>query len=215
MPFRETAGQNRPDARLFSDAAQRNKGPILEVLQRTLPETGVVLEVASGSGQHVAHFAAALPALQWQPSDPDSRSRASISAWIRSEGPANVREPLALDVCSLPWPVLRADALLAINMIHIAPWAATEALFAGAQQLLAAGAVLFLYGPYRRFGAHTAPSNVEFDAQLRATNPAWGVRDLERVVEVAAQAHFEPVELVEMPANNFSVVFRKNAAPGA
>lgn len=201
------------DARLFSEAAQRNKGPILAVLQRTLPSTGVVLEVASGSGQHIAHFAAALPALQWQPSDPDPRSRASIRAWIRGEGLANVCEPVALDVRTVPWPVLRADALVCINMIHIAPWAATEALFAGAQQLLAAGAVLFLYGPYRRFDCHTAASNVAFDAQLRATNPAWGVRDLERVVEVAAQARFELVEVVAMPANNFSVVFRNAGSP--
>jgi SAM-dependent methyltransferase len=201
------------DARLFSEAAQRNKGPILAVLQRTLPSTGLVLEIASGSGQHIAHFAAALPALQWQPSDPDARSRASIRAWIRGEGLANVNEPVALDVRSVPWPVLRADALVCINMIHIAPWAATEALFAGAQRLLAAAAVLFLYGPYRRFDSHTAPSNAAFDAQLRATNPAWGVRDLERVVEVAAQARFELAEVVAMPANNFSVVFCNAGSP--
>jgi SAM-dependent methyltransferase len=197
------------DGRLFSEAAQRNRGPILAVLQRILPGTGVVLEIASGSGQHIAHFAAALPALQWQPSDPDPRSRVSISAWIRGESLANVHETVALDVCRMPWPALHADAIICINMIHIAPWAATEALFAGAQQLLAPGAVLFLYGPYRRFDRHTAPSNAAFDAQLRATNPAWGVRDLEKVVELAERTNFELAELVAMPANNFSVVFRK------
>jgi hypothetical protein len=212
MPIRETSEQNGTDARLFSESVQRNRGPILAVLQRILPGTGVVLEVASGSGEHVVHFATALPGLQWQPSDPDPQAHASIRAWIRSERLANVSEPITLDVCTSPWPVRRADAVVCINMIHISPWAATEALFAGAQELLAAGAPLFLYGPYRRFGTHTAPSNAAFDANLRARNPDWGVRDLEKVVEVAARANFEHLELVEMPANNFSVVFRKNAA---
>jgi hypothetical protein len=209
MPAGEAPGQNGTDARLFSESTQRNRGPILAVLQRILPPTGLVLEIASGSGEHVVHFATALPGLQWQPSDPDARAHASIRAWIHNERLANVSEPVVLDVCSSPWPVQRADALVCINMIHISPWAATEALFAGAQALLAAGAPLFLYGPYRRFGGHTAPSNEAFDAQLRARNPDWGVRDLEKVVEVAARANLEHIELVEMPANNFSVVFRK------
>jgi SAM-dependent methyltransferase len=194
----------------FSAAAERNKEPILAVLQRVVPRTGLVLEIASGTGQHIVHFAAALPELTWQPSDADAAARASIASYLAASGGlANVLAPIELDVCRLPWPLARADALLCINMIHIAPWAAAEALFTGAGAVLSEGAVLLLYGPYRRFGRHTAPSNEAFDAQLRARDPAWGVRDLEAVLQLAAANGFELTELVEMPANNFSVVLHK------
>jgi SAM-dependent methyltransferase len=190
-------------------AADRNKGPILEVLRRWLPTQGTVVEIASGTGQHVAHFAAALPVLTWQPTELDVYRHDSISAWIELEGLTNVRPPLALDVGRQPWPVDRADAVICINMIHISPWQATLDLMKGAAHLLRDGGILFLYGPYRRFGSHTAPSNAAFDADLRARTPEWGLRDLEAVTEVAATNGFEFGEAVPMPANNFSVVFRK------
>jgi SAM-dependent methyltransferase len=159
------------DARRHWPAAERNKDAILDVLRRVLPKNGLVLEIASGTGQHVSHFAAALPALEWQPSEPDAEMHASISAWIEAEGLKNVRPPIALDVGTHPWPVERADAIVCCNMIHIAPWQATLDLMQGAGQVLGPGGVLFLYGPYRRFGAHTAPSNEAFDADLRSRNP--------------------------------------------
>jgi SAM-dependent methyltransferase len=189
-------------------AAERNKAPILDVLRRVLPRRGLVLEIASGTGQHVAHFARALPALEWQPSDPDPDNRASIRAW--TDGLGNVRAPLDLDVLGRPWPVACADAVLCINMIHVAPWAAAKALVAGAGEVLGAGGVLFLYGPYRRSGRLTAPSNEAFDASLRASDPEWGVRDLEAVVEIAGMAGFGLEEVEDMPANNLGVVLRRH-----
>jgi SAM-dependent methyltransferase len=202
-------GQKLDDGRWFTPSADRNKGPILAVLQRVLPRTGLVLEIASGTGQHVAHFAKALPGLDWQPSDAEPAFRDSIRAWIALEKLANARPPVDLDVCSLPWPVARADALLCINMLHVAPWAATQALFRGAGEVLADGGVVFLYGPYRRFGRHTAASNEAFDAQLKASDPAWGLRDLEAVVDLAGQAGLGLADVVDMPANNLSVVLRR------
>ncbi|MBS0396078.1 MAG: DUF938 domain-containing protein [Proteobacteria bacterium] len=200
-----------------SPAAERNKGPILEVLRGALPAHGRILEIASGTGQHVVHFAAALPALEWQPSDPDPARRASIAARLAAGGPDNVRAPLALDVHDRPWPVSGPLAgVVCINMIHIAPASATEALLAGAARALAAdGGVLFLYGPFRREGRHTAPSNADFDARLRAENPAWGVRDLEWLLASAAAHGFVAGEPVAMPANNLSVVLRLPAPRGA
>jgi SAM-dependent methyltransferase len=155
------------------------------VLQRVLPPTGLALEIASGTGQHVVHFAKALPRWTWQPSEPDPQMRESIAAWVAETGPANVLAPLDLDVCRAEWPVERADAVVCINMIHISPWRATEHLLAGCERLLGPGGILFLYGPYRRFGRHTAPSNEVFDESLRQRNPEWGVRDLETVEETA------------------------------
>lgn len=193
-------------AAITAPAAERNKQPILQVLRRVLPRSGLVLEVASGTGQHVAHFARALPLLEWQPSEANPESLSSVRAWV--EGLANVRAPVELDVLKFPWPVTQADAVLCINMIHIAPWAAAEALVSGAGQVLGSGGVLFLYGPYRRHGRHTAPSNEAFDASLRERDPEWGVRDLEAVVELGAAAGFVLEDVVEMPANNFSVVLR-------
>jgi SAM-dependent methyltransferase len=199
-------GQTFHDRRWFAPAAERNAGPILAVLRRVLPEAGVVLEIASGTGQHVVHFAAALPNLTWQPSEADAALHESIRAWTQAEALTNVRAPLAFDVRQ-PWPVAQADAVLCLNMIQVAPWAAAQALIDGARRVLPPGGVLFLYGPFRRFGRHTAPSNEAFDAQLRTIDPDWGVRDLEAVAALAEG--FGLKEIAEMPANNFSVVFEK------
>ncbi|AGK49659.1 hypothetical protein BTI_4260 [Burkholderia thailandensis MSMB121] len=198
-------------SRQWAAAAERNREPILAVLKRVLPARGAVLEIASGTGQHAVHFAAALPDLVWQPTDVELAARASVAAWAADAALPNLRAPLALDVCAKPWPLAAADALVCINMIHIAPWAAACALFEGAARVLPEGGVLYLYGPYRRGGAHTAESNAQFDAQLRSRNPAWGVRDLEAVVELGSASGLVLDEIVEMPANNLSVVFRKRA----
>lgn len=192
-----------------ASAAERNKGPILEVLRRVLPEEGVILEIASGTGQHVLHFAAALPELTWQPTDADPEMRKLISANVGAANLSNINTVSELDVLKTPWPVSKADALLCINMIHISPWAATVALFDGARDILSTDDVLFLYGPYRRDDRHTAPSNEAFDASLRSRDPQWGVRDLEEVERTAEPAGFILEEVVAMPANNFSVIFRK------
>jgi len=204
-------GQQLDDGRWFTGSIERNRDPILAELRRVLPEAGLVLEIASGTGQHVIHFANALPYLTWQPSDADATFRRSVEAWIAKEAPANVRMPVELDVLRLPWTVPQADAVLCINMIHVSPWAATQALLDGTKSILPTGGVLFLYGPYRRFGRHTSPSNAAFDEQLRASDPEWGLRDLEAVVELARAAGFRLGDVVEMPANNFSVVFRREA----
>lgn len=194
-------------ARRHAPAAARNRDPILAVLRRALPPAGLVLEVASGSGEHVAHFAAALPGLDWQPSDPDPAGRASVAAW--TDGMANVRPPLALDAATADWPIAAADAILCINMVHISPWTATLGLVAGAGRLLPAGGLLYLYGPFARGGRHTSASNAAFDADLRARNPEWRVRDLDAVRRAAAAERLELGEVVEMPANNLSVLFRR------
>jgi len=199
-----------PSARLLAPAAERNRGPILDVLRRVLPASGSVLEIASGTGQHAVHFAQALPGLRWQPSDPDAHARRSISAWVAHAGLPNLAEPLAFDVRDASsWPEVALDAIVCINMIHISPWACTDALFTGAARVLRPGGVLFLYGPYRREGRHTAPSNEAFDQQLRSRDPSWGVRDLETVVALGLDRGLDCVEVVEMPANNLSVVFRR------
>ncbi|MEK6349401.1 MAG: DUF938 domain-containing protein [Burkholderia sp.] len=200
-----------PPARLHAPAAERNREPILAVLREVLPAQGTVLEIASGSGQHAVHFAAALPHLAWQPTDPDPDALASIAAWAADAALPNLRAPRQLDVRADDWPLDAADAVVCINMIHIAPWEAACALIAGAARVLGDGGVLLLYGPYRRNGEHTAPSNAAFHAQLRRRDPAWGVRDLEAVTELAQAAGFEPERVVEMPANNLSVAFRRRA----
>ena len=192
-----------------SPSAERNKQPILDVLQRVLPEKGLVIEIASGTGQHVMHFARALPGLTWQPSDPDPGAVESIRRWLRHEDLSNVREPLEFDVRLPVWPVVGADALLCINMIHISPWEAGLSLIQGAARLLDAGGVFFLYGPYRRVGRHTGPGNEAFDADLRARNATWGVRDLEEVTREAGKAGFALEEVISMPADNLSLVFRR------
>jgi hypothetical protein len=201
-----------PPGALSSPAVARNRDPILAVLRRVLPERGVVLELASGSGEHAVHFAAALPGLTWQPTDPDPQARDSIAAYRTAVQLPNLLAPLPLDAISPTWPVARADAILAINMIHIAPWAAAEGLMAGAERLLPGGGVLFLYGPFREHGQHTAPSNAAFDESLRARNREWGVRDLDEVAALASRHRLALEERVAMPANNLSVVFRRATA---
>ena len=190
-------------------AAARNRQPILDVLRPRLPTDGLVLEVASGSGEHIVHFAEALPHLVFQPSDPSAEARASIDDWVQTEGLGNVRAALALDAAGDAWPIERADAVLCCNMIHIAPWEAAVGLISGAARLLAEGGTLYLYGPYRRDGRHTAPSNEAFDLDLRRHNPAWGVRDLETVTALAMAKGFGPPEIVDMPANNLSLLFKR------
>lgn len=197
------------DARRFAPATERNREPILAVLARVIGTGARVLEIAAGSGEHACFFAARLPVAEWQPTDPDADSRASIDAWRAHTRLDHVRPALALDVTAEPWPVTRTDAVVCINMIHISPWAATLGLMRGVTRVLEPGGLLFLYGPYRRFGAHTAPSNETFDASLRARDPSWGVRDLEAVTRVAEDAGLVFEELVAMPANNFSVMFRR------
>ena len=190
-------------------AAARNRQPILEVLQPRLPAAGLVLEIASGTGEHIVHYAAARPDLTFQPSDPDADARASVDDWVRTLGLANVRPAIEIDVTRTAWPVERADAVLCCNMIHIAPWEATIGLVGGAARLLSRGGLFYLYGPYRRDGRHTAPSNEAFDTDLRRRNPAWGVRDLETVVDLARTSGFSAPEIVEMPANNLSLLFNR------
>ncbi|HEY9345119.1 MAG TPA: DUF938 domain-containing protein [Inquilinus sp.] len=197
------------DHRQQAPAAARNRDPILAVLRGVLPEAGTVLEIASGSGEHVLHFARALPGLVFQPSDPNPEARRSTAAWAADSGLANLRPPLALDAAAPPWPITAADAVLCINMIHISPWAATEGLMRGAASVLPPGAPLYLYGPYRRAGVATAPSNEAFDRDLRQRDPAWGLRALEDVAILAATAGFSAPAVTEMPANNLSIVFRR------
>jgi cyclopropane fatty-acyl-phospholipid synthase-like methyltransferase len=197
------------DDRLFASATLRNRDPILDVLRATLPDRGTVLEIASGSGEHVVHFARHLPALTFQPSDPSDAALRSVAAWIAEEGLSNIEPPLQLDAAETSWPVKSAAAVICINMIHISPWRSTEGLMRGAAAILPAGGPLYLYGPYRRNGAPTAPSNEEFDRSLRSRDPAWGLRSLEDVAALAAANGFSVPDIVAMPANNLSVIFRK------
>ena len=201
-------GRKQADGTWFSAAAERNKEPLVGVLRNVLPRNGVVLEIASGTGQHIVHFASAFPELAWQPSDPHPDLRASIRRRTSESRLPNVKEPLDVDVGRTPWPLASADAIVCINMIHVAPWSATSALFEGAASIVARGGAIVLYGPYRRFGQPTSESNDRFDADLRAQDPAWGVRDMEAVGEVAEASGFALADIVGMPANNFSLVFR-------
>ena len=198
------------DRRRVAPHVARNADAITDVLRGTLPDAGRVLEIASGSGEHALHFARAFPGLTFQPSDPDPVALASIEAWRRTEGPANLLSPIQLDASAPDWPAVQADAILCINMVHISPWAATEGLMAGAGRLLAPGWPLYLYGPYRQRDVETAPSNEAFDASLRRSNPQWGVRDLEDVVAEADRHGLRLDAVVPMPANNLSVIFRRN-----
>jgi SAM-dependent methyltransferase len=197
------------DPRLRAPSALRNRDAILAVLRDVLPPSGLVLEVASGSGEHAVHFAGALPSLAFQPSDPAPDALASIAAWAAESGLPNLRPPLLLDAAAEDWPIAAADAILCINMIHISPWSATEGLFRQAGRLLTPGSPLCLYGPYRRPGRPLEPSNAAFDESLRGRDPAWGLRDLDAVAALAAANGFGAPEVIEMPANNLSVIFRK------
>lgn len=196
--------------RLSSPATARNREPILEVLREVLPSRGRVLEIASGSGEHALHFARHLPEIDWQPSDPSPQALASIAAWREAEPLENLREPLMLDVVARPWTHRGFDALVCINMLHIAPWAATQALLAEGGEKLPHGGVLYLYGPFKREGRHTAPSNAAFDADLRRRDPSWGVRDLEDVQALGREHGLRLDRVVAMPANNLSVVLRRD-----
>jgi Protein of unknown function (DUF938) len=188
-------------------SAERNKRPIAEVLARVLPSAGLVLEIASGLGQHAEHFAQTFPSLTWQPSEPDGQSLAIVAERVRRAALSNLCAPLELDVHDSAPPLGSVAAVVCINMIHIAPWSACAALLGHAERWLAPGAPLVLYGPFKRGGEHTAPSNAAFDADLRRRNPDWGVRDLDEVAALALGHSLELVEIVAMPANNLTVVF--------
>lgn len=199
------------DPRQYAPSAARNREPMLPVLQRVLAPNARVLEVASGSGEHAVFFAAALPGVSWQPSDPDPAARASIAAWAEAEGAVNVLTPLDIDVAAPAWGVEehRFDAIIAINMIHISPWEATLGLMAGAGRVLHARGVLVTYGPYKRDGRHTAPSNEAFEQWLKARDPRYGVRDIADVETAAGEYGFKLREIVTMPANNFMLLFAR------
>lgn len=196
-------------AKGFAPATGRNRQPILDVLRRVLPDTGLVLEVASGTGQHAVFFSEHLCGLRWQPSDASVDGLRSIQAWVEDSALENLLPPIELDVRSPRWPIASADALLCINMIHISPWDTTESLFHGASAVLAGGSPLITYGPYRLHGEHSAPSNAAFDESLRSRNPRWGVRDIDALIELAGRTGFELQECVPMPANNMTLVWTR------
>ena len=196
------------DHRQYAPATVRNRDFILDVLRDVLPMTGVILEIASGSGEHVVHFARNLPSLVFQPSDREPDALRSISAWVEAADVANARAPIVLDASQSPWPIASADGIICINMVHISPWDATVGLIRGAAAILPPGSPFYLYGPYKREGFATAPSNEAFDRNLRDRNPTWGLRDLEAVVAIARSVGFSVPTVTEMPANNLSVVFR-------
>jgi SAM-dependent methyltransferase len=202
-------GRGEGDPRRSAPHVARNAEPIADVLRETLPDRGLVLELASGSGEHILHFARTFPKLLFQPSDPEPAALRSIEAWRAAAGLFNLLAPVSLDVRAAEWGMEEADAILCINMIHISPWAATIGLMRGAGKLLAPGAPLYLYGAYRQAGVETAPSNIAFDGNLRARNPGWGVRDLDDVVAEALKNGLVLDTIVPMPANNLSVILRK------
>jgi hypothetical protein len=203
------------DDRRFAPATQRNREPILEVLKKYVKPCAHVVEVASGSGEHAVFLAPRLDVGTWQPTDLDPEARTSIDAWREWEKDPRVLPAIELDVTKKPWPVTKADVIVCINMIHISPWKATVAMLAGAGDLLPAGGILYLYGPYRRNGMSTSDSNEAFDRNLRARNDEWGVRDMEDVAEEALEHGLVLEETIAMPANNFSLVFRRAVPSGA
>lgn len=196
---------------LQAPSAARNREPILAVLRETLPVQGLVLEIASGTGEHAVHFAAALPGIRWQPTDRDADALRSIAAHRDEAGLQNLLPPLLLDAAAPDWSVARADAIVSVNMIHISPWATSEGLMAGARRLLPVGGVLVLYGPYREADVPSAPSNQAFDASLRGRNPEWGLRDRDEVASLAGRNELALSRRVAMPANNIMLVFRRTA----
>lgn len=203
-----------PQNALHFPATRRNRDPISAILADVLPASGLALEIASGSGEHVVHFSRRFPALIWQPSDPDPDNLASIRAWAEAQRSANLLPPLRIDASDERLPLDAADAVVCINMIHIAPWDAAIGLMRNAARLLPAQGPLYLYGPFTLDGAHTAPSNEAFDRQLRRQDGAWGVRDLREVAAEARRHGLHPAGSFEMPANNLSVVFRKAGSGG-
>jgi hypothetical protein len=196
-------------ARRSAPAATRNREPIADVLAEWLPPTGLVLEIASGTGEHVVHFAERFPALKWQPSDLHPDALASIDAWRASAGLANVRPAFVLDAASDDWPIEHADAILSINMVHISSWASALGLIEGASRLLARGAPLVMYGPWLSGEVRTAPSNLDFDADLKRRDPAWGLRHVEQFAAAADQRGLGLAETRPMPANNMMLLLRR------
>lgn len=213
-PYLVTVGdESRDDRRHVSPSASRNTGPILSALKPLLPAAGLVLEIASGTGQHCAALARQFPGLTVQPSDPDPAARASIDAWRSEASTDNILPALDLNVASQDWWAAvegSVAVIIAINLLHISPWTATTGLFAGAGHLLAPDGMAITYGAYKRGGRHTAPSNAEFDASLRHRNPDWGVRDMDDVADVARLNGLDLAEVVDMPSNNFLLVWRRN-----
>ena len=213
------------DTRQYAPATARNQEPILEILLEVLPLTGTVLEVSSGTGEHAIFFAPKLQPRNWIPSDPNPEARWSIAAWQRHTPTGNLYAPIDLNASDPTWAIEQAElpealqgldlqkypieAIVNINMIHIAPWSACLGLMAGAGRILPPGGILYLYGPYKQNGQHTAPSNEAFDQSLRSRNPDWGVRDLEAVIAAAQAQNLSMVNVYPMPANNLSVVFRR------
>jgi hypothetical protein len=203
------------DARQYAPATLRNREAILETLLENLPTTGNILEISSGTGEHAVYFAPHLQPRQWIPSDPNPIAISSITAWQQHYPSPNLATPLAIDVTQPDWsdrhqlPNQNIQAIVNINMIHITPWVACLGLISGANRILQTAGILYLYGPYKQNGKHTAPSNANFDASLRDQNPEWGVRDLEEVIEVAAAQNLALQKVQPMPANNLSVIFSK------
>jgi SAM-dependent methyltransferase len=198
-----------PEAKRYAPATQRNRDPIVAVLRDVLPENGSVLEIASGTGEHIVHFAAYFPQLTWLPSDFDPAGLDSITAWVAESRLPNIAPPILIDSAAPVWPVEQAVAIVCINMVHISPWEATKGLFEGASQLLASGAPLYLYGPYIEADRPTSSSNEAFDASLRAANALWGLRNVDDVADVAKAAGFALESRITMPANNLSLIFRR------
>jgi SAM-dependent methyltransferase len=203
------ATEQNSDPRLYAPAFARNGDAIRQALRSVLPESGHVLEVASGSGEHIVHIARAFTHLTFQPTDRDPAALASIDAWTKQAALLNILPGLRLDAADPSWPIDRADAILCINMVHIAPWTATSGLFANAGRILPTGGVLFLYGPFDRSGVPLAASNAAFDADLRARDSAWGLRHLDSLTELAGA--FTPPQVISMPANNVVVIYRRRA----
>jgi Protein of unknown function (DUF938) len=202
---------NSLDLRRYAPATERNREPILAILQQVLPSTGTILEISSGTGEHAIFMAPQLAPRHWLPSDPNPDARASIAAWQQSTPCDNIYPPIDLDASSSEWLVESEQpitAIVNINMIHIAPRSAYLGLFAGASRILPVGGILYLYGPFKQAGVHTAPSNAAFDESLRSQNPEWGVRDLEEITGVAHSHNLELQQVYPMPANNLSVVFK-------
>jgi SAM-dependent methyltransferase len=190
-------------------ATLRNRDAILSVLKLTLPKNGLVLEIASGSGEHAAYFAPRLEGLTWQPSAPSPESLISISSWAEEIQDDKLLSPIELDVLVEPWPVLKADAIVCINMVHISPWAVTKSLMAGAGRTLRTGGTLYLYGPYQVNGENTSLSNQAFHENLKSRNTQWGIRDLADVISEARTHGLMHTQSIQMPANNQSIIFKQ------
>ncbi len=204
------------DVRRFAPATTRNRDPLLQVLKSLLPQTGTILEIASGTGEHACYFAPAFGNAIWQPTDIDEGAIASINAHRQADGPANLASPLYLNVMEPEWPISAADAALCVNMLHIAPWACCENLLQGCAHVLSPGAPLVLYGPFKRDGAHTAPSNAQFDQTLRGQNTEWGIRDIDEIAKAGKARGFTIEDPIAMPSNNFCLVLRQtNTAPSS